>query len=65
MANTKPLTLVRSVRITGNPHLTLVSVAAVAVPASVLTAARKLKFSWILRRLSVLSLSRKLLTSDC
>src|SRR5712664_1780620 len=38
---------------TGKPHLTLVSVGCCsrAVPASVLTAARKLKYSWILPRL--------------
>ena len=41
-------------RVTGKPHLTLVSGAAAAVPASVLTAARKLKYSWILGRLPLL-----------
>jgi hypothetical protein len=39
-------------RLTGKPHLTPAVWAAAAVPASVLTAARKLKYSWIPGRLT-------------
>src|SRR3984893_12833473 len=39
-------------RMTGKPHLTLVSVGCCSRARCFLTAARKLQYSWILRRLS-------------